>query len=265
MAKGEKMGLDLDKIRARLDNATSNTKAGGSFWRPSEGTQVVRIVPTKDGDPFKDYWFHYNLGQEQRGGFLCPNKNHGEECPICNFKDQLWKEYNATQDPDTMKLAKDMTPRQRFFSPVLVRGEESEGIRIWGYGKEAYTSLLNLVLNPEYGDITDIDNGTDLTLTYGKPPGANFPKTTLTPRRRTSVLCDDAVGGDDECNRLLDNVPNFDNVFVSKTTEEAQEALDSFMNSLDGEASESDVYVPADNPPQETSGVLAAFNELTEG
>jgi hypothetical protein len=78
-------------------------------------------------------------------------------------------------------------------------------------------------------------------------------------------LCDDAVGGDDECNRLLDNVPNFDNVFVSKTTEEAQEALDSFMNSLDGEASESDVYVPADNPPQETSGVLAAFNELTEG
>jgi hypothetical protein len=256
------MALDITKIRARLDNVKNNGKAGGSFWRPRDGQQVIRIVPTSDGDPFKDYWFHYNLGAEQRGGLLCPKKNHGEDCPICDFKDQLWKEYNDTQDTDTLKLAKDMTPRQRFFSPVMVRGEESEGIRIWGYGKEAYTSLLNLVLNPEYGDITDIDAGTDLTLTYGKPPGANFPKTTLTPRRRTSPLCDEAVGGDEECSRLLENVPNFDNLFQVKPLEEVQETLDTFMGSLgaDSETSESaEIYEPS----SETSEVLSAFNELT--
>ena len=259
------MALDLSKIKSRLDNVTTNNKAGGSFWRPSDGSQVIRIVPTNDGDPFKDYFFHYNLGPDQRGGLLCPKKNHGDECPICDFKDQLWKEYNANQDPDTMKLAKDMTPRQRFFSPVMVRGEESEGIRIWGYGKEAYTSLLNLVLNPEYGDITDVDNGTDLNLSYGKPPGANFPKTTLTPRRRTSPLCDEAVGGDEECNRLLENVPNFDSVFQKKTTQDAQTALDSFMSTLGGEdetdSADSTVYV-AENTPS-PSGVLSAFEELT--
>jgi hypothetical protein len=255
------MGLDLKKIQSRLDSVKSNNKAGGSFWRPKDGQQVIRIVPTADGDPFKDYWFHYNLGDEQRSGVLCPKKNHGEECPICDFKDQLWKEYNATQDTDTLKMAKDMTPRQRFFSPVLVRTEEAEGIRIWGYGKEAYTSLLNLVLNPEYGDITDTDAGTDLTLTYGKPPGANFPKTTLTPRRRTSVLCDEAVGGDTECSRLLENIPNFEVLFPVKDLEEVQGILDSFMTSLQDTDTEetASIYEPSSS---DTPSVLEAFNEL---
>ena len=98
----------------------------------------------------------------------------------CNFKDQLGKEFNDTQDQDTMKMVKIVS------SPTLLLLSSFEAKRqkvfAWGYGKEA--SLLNLVLNPEYGDITDVDAGTDLTLTYGKPPGASF-KTTLTPRRRT--------------------------------------------------------------------------------
>ena len=254
------MALDIAKIRARLDNVKNNGKAGGSFWRPKDGTQVIRIVPTVDGDPFKDYWFHYNLGPDQRGGLLCPKKNHGDNCPICDFKDQLWKDFNETQDQDTMKLAKDLSPRQRFFSPVMVRTEEAEGIRIWGYGKEAYTSLLNLVLNPEYGDITDVDDGTDLTLTYGKPPGANFPKTTLTPRRRTSPLCDDVVGGDEECNRLLANIPKFDTLFTVKSEEEVQAALDGFISSLEGDTTtESTDQLSTEDTPD----VLAAFKELT--
>jgi hypothetical protein len=143
----------------------------------------------------------------------------------------------------------------------LVRGEEAEGIRIWGYGKEAYTSLLNLVLNPEYGDITDTEDGTDLSLTYGKPPGAQYPKTTLTPRRRTSPLCDEAVGGDAECDRLLENIPNFDNIFQVKTLEEVQEALDKFIASLDPEASSEATEVL--EVSESTPDVLAAFNELS--
>ena len=75
------MALDISKIRARLNNVKNNSKAGGSFWKPSDGTQVIRIVPTADGDPFKDYWFHYNLGPDNKSGLLCPKKNHGEDRP----------------------------------------------------------------------------------------------------------------------------------------------------------------------------------------
>tara|TARA_R110000850_G_scaffold91105_3_gene193591 strand:- start:620 stop:1114 length:495 start_codon:yes stop_codon:yes gene_type:complete len=162
-----------------------------------------------------------------------------------------------------MKLAKDLSPRQRFFSPVMARGEEAEGIRIWGYGKEAYTSLLNLVLNPEYGDITDVDDGTDLTLTYGKPPGAAFPKTTLTPRRRTSPLCDEAIGGDEECTRLMDNIPDIDNLFPKKTQEEVQTALDGFIESLSNNGEEETSTYTSPPKTSKTLDVVSAFNELT--
>ena len=97
-------------------------------------------------------------------------------------------------------------------------------------------------------------------MTYGKPPGASFPKTTLTPRRRTSALCEDIVGGDEECNRLLENIPQFDNLFTKKTKEEVQTALDSFISSLDGAHSEADVPVPTDTTG--TPDVSAVFNEL---
>ena len=55
-----------------------------------------------------------------------------------------------------------------------MRGEEDKGVRLWGFGKTAYKELLNLVLNPDYGDITDVDQGTDLVINYGKPAGAQF-------------------------------------------------------------------------------------------
>ncbi len=255
------MAIDLKKMRERKFALDNRGGSNNRFWRPQDGEQTIRIVPTADGDPFKDYWFHYNLGEEQRSGVLCPKKNHGEECPICDFKDQLWKEYNATQDTDTLKMAKDMTPRQRFFSPVLVRTEEAEGIRIWGYGREAYTSLLNLVLNLEYGVLTELHAGAGLPLTGGRPPGQTFPNPTLTPRRRTSVLWGEVVGGDAECSRLLENIPNFEVLFPTKSLEDVQSILDSFMTSLQDTDTEetASIYEPSSS---ETPSVLEAFNEL---
>ena len=59
----------------------------------------------------------------------------------------------------------------------MVRGQEDQGIRIWSYGKMAYENLLGLVLDPDYGDITDPQTGTDIVLNYTVPgtPGS-FPK-----------------------------------------------------------------------------------------
>ena len=97
-------------------------------------------------------------------------------------------------------------------------------------------------------------------MTYGKPPGANFPKTTLTPRRRTSPLCDDVVGGDEECNRLLANIPKFDALFTVKSEEEVQAALDGFISSLEGDTTtESTDQLSTEDTPD----VLEAFKELS--
>lgn len=151
---------------------------------------------------------------------MCPKRNFGDDCPVCTFATKLYKEGT----PESIKMAKNFFARQRFFSPVLVRGEESEGVRVWGYGKMAYENLLSLVLNPEYGDITDVDEGTDLVLSYGKPAGASFPQTKLVPRRRNSTLCEEMDAT--QCAEMLENIPDFDSLFDRKTTEEVQAMLD---------------------------------------
>jgi len=215
------MSLDMKKMRQKLQ-AVQNKGGGKSiFWRPTDGEHVIRIIPTTDGDPFKDYWFHYNLGDNP--GFLSPKKNFGEDCPLDSYVRELYKQ----GDEESIKMAKSLNARQRFFSPVLVRGEEKSGVRIWGYGKMAYQELLNLVLNPEYGDITDAEGGTDLLIKYGKPPGAQFPQTTITPRRKTSPISEDG----EQAKEFLESVPEFESVFDRKTPSQVQEMLDEFISS----------------------------------
>ena len=247
------MGINLDKMRAKLDALhNKGGKKESPFWRPEDGEQTIRIVPTPDGDPFKEFWFHYNLGKNP--GFLSPKRNFSIDDPLNDFVRQLFQ----AGDEASIKQAKDLMAKQRFFAPVLVRGEEEKGVRIWGFGKRAYEQLLQLVLNPEYGDITDVESGTDLVITYGKPPGASFPQTGITPRRRSSPLCDDAVGGPDRCAELLDSIPDFDELFPRKTPQEIQVMLDEWLAGEDS-AGEDVVKYDSNNT---TSSVDSAFNDL---
>jgi len=244
------MAIDMEKMRERMTSLKNNgNSTSNKFWRPKDGEQTLRIVPPSDGDPFRDYWFHYNVGDTP--GFLSPKKNFGEECPLDNFVRQLWKE--GTEE--SKRMAKKLSARQRFFAPVIVRGEEEEGVKVWGFGKRAYETLLGLVLNPEYGDITDAEDGTDLVVHYGKPAGATFPETKITPRRKNSPLHKDS----DKAREWLDNVPDFDKLFEAskKTTDEVQGILDAFLNS-----DESPSEGPTTTSSAEGSDVDKAFSEL---
>ena len=214
------MGIDMTKMKAKYE-ALQNKGNGNRdlFWRPPDGESTIRIVPTPDGDPFREFWFHYNVGKNP--GFLSPKRNFGDDCPLDSFVRQL---YNEGTD-DSIKLAKSLSARQRFFAPVVVRGEEDKGVRVWGFGKTAYAELLSLVLNPDYGDITDVDEGTDLVIHYGKPAGAQFPQTNITPRRRPSHLSDE----EQKCATWLDSIPDFTTLFERKTPAQVQAMLDEFL------------------------------------
>ena len=144
----------------------------------------------------------------------------------------------------------------------MVRGEEEKGVRIWGYGKTVYEQLLNLVLNPEYGDITDPETGTDLQLNYGKPAGAAFPQTKLMPSRRTSAICPDIT--EQECAELLESIPDFSTLFERKSSEDVQRMLDEYLaddESAEDMSTETNRY--GNTTSQNTANsVESAFNEL---
>jgi len=255
------MSIDMELMRRKLATLRGETKSDStSIWfRPDEGDTDIRIIPTNDGDPLKEMFFHYNVG-DHKGGVLCPKRNYGEQCPICEFASQLWREGSDNNDEESKKLAKSLFVRTRYFSPVVVRGREDEGIKVYGYGKTAYELLLGYILDPEYGDVTDIEEGTDITLTYTKPtkPGA-YPQTSLKMRRNTSPLLSDV----EATPALLDRMPDFDTLFERLSSAQVDAILDEQLagdGSAESRSSETTKYAGT-----QTSEVDRAFNELMSG
>jgi len=249
------MAIDMAKIKARYQNFKNNTNSSASdsnTWKPQEGEQTIRIAPTKDGDPFREYWLHYRIANEP---LMCSKRNFGEKNPIMDFAYELWSEGT----PSSKKMAKDLFSKQRFYSPVLVRGQEELGVRIWGYSKTVYEQLLSLILDPDYGDITDPNTGIDLVLTYGKPEGSDFFRTQLKPKRKSSPICSD---GDEACAEMLENVPSLDDLYPRKTPEELKEYLDKYMEGLSSsEATEKEEISKFGTSPEQDK-VSQAFDEL---
>ena len=130
--------------------------------------------------------------------------------------------------------------------------------RYLGYGKKAYELLLGYILDPEYGDITDSLEGTDITLVYTKPttPGA-YPQTSLKMRRSTSTLLEDQ----EAIPALLDRMPDFDSLFERLSPEEIDTILDEQLSgnlSAEQRSSETSRYNNADSQ----NPVDKAFDEL---
>ena len=110
-------------------------------------------------------------------------------------------------------------------------GKKTSGVRVWGYGKTIYETLLGLVLNPDYGDVTDVDDGVDFTLTYTLPKtkGA-FPQTNLVPKRKSSALAK-TKGAIKE---VLEAVPEIATLFQRKSPADVKAILESFLDPAAG-------------------------------
>ncbi len=218
------MGIDLEAMRRKL----AKSKGGNNtFLTLEDGDQNLRILPLPDGDPFKEFHFHYRIGEESR--ILCPQKNFGEECAICDFVRALYesgdKKGRDGEGKADIEMAKDMSAKKRFYSAVVVRGQEKRGVRTWGYSKTIYEKILRAVLNPDIGDITDPEEGYDLEVNHEKVPSPGFNKTSVEIARRQSPLCDPAVGAK-KCAELLESVPDFDMLFERIETSQAQSIMD---------------------------------------
>lgn len=228
------MSINIEKMRSKLDRAEGKVaRSSDIFWKPEEGESIIRIVPAPDGDPFKEFFFHYNLGANK--GFLSPKKNFGEQDPLDDFVRNLFNQGTT----DSNKMAKELMARPRYFTAVVVRGQEDKGVKLWGFGKNAYKELLGLVLNPDYGDITHTETGTDLIIKYGKTAGMSFPQTSISPRRRQSALIENDPTGA-KTKELLNSYPNYEEIFADarKTPEEVGRMLDEW---LAGESEREDI------------------------
>ena len=187
--------MDLNAIKKRLgemQSQTSNNSGGGKqlFWKPSVGKQVVRVVPNKYNKefPFTEMKFYYGIGSKR---VMASPSNWGEKDPIMEFAKQL----RQTNDRENWRLAKKLDPKTRIFTPIVVRGEESEGVKLWQFGKEVYQGFLNMAADDEIGDYTDMAQGRDIKLTTVGPEvtGTPYNKTSIGPSLKTSPIAEDSA------------------------------------------------------------------------
>ena len=89
---------------------------------------------------------------------------------------------------------------------------------------------MNVVLDPEYGDVTDANSGTDIRIDYGKKSGQAFPSTDIRPMRKASPL----AKTDEEIEKLLASVPDTTTAFERVSFEGCEKIL---QETLSGEAS----------------------------
>ena len=187
--------MDLSKLKQKLDTLQSKPQGGQKtdyttiFWRPTVGKQQIRIVPSayNSANPFTELKFYYGITNK----VMISPLNFGEKDPIALFAGKLREgEYNK----ENYVLAKKLDAKNRVFVPVVVRGEEDKGVRLWQFGKQVYEELLALAVDDEIGDYTDIVNGRDLTVETVGPESTGTPynKSSVRVRLKTSPLSEDA-------------------------------------------------------------------------
>ena len=216
--------MDLDAIKSRL-NQLQNTQTN-AFWKPQPGKSQIRIVPYlhDKNNPFSELFFHYSL---------VPNKtvlsplSYGRPDPVQQFADKL----KSTGDKDEWIQGKRIEPKMRTFAPVIVRGEESEGVKWWGFGKTVYQELLAIIADPDYGDISDVMTGRDIVVERqtAAEAGNQYGKTTIRVKPNVTALSDDS----NLLERLLDEQPDIKELYNEPTFDELKEHLSNFLNPSD--------------------------------
>ena len=247
--------MDISAIKQRLNTLQSTNTPGKKekidyskvYWKPKEeGKYQIRIVPSKlnPQNPFQEVFVHYGFSKFP----IYALTNWGEKDPIVEFASQLRK----TNEKDNWVLAKKLDPKMRVFAPVVVRGEEEKGVRLWEFGKEIYMQLLGIAEDEDYGDYTDIHEGRDFTVDVvkGDIGGRQGLKSSIRIKPKTTPLNADAS--------LIKSFLNEQPVLLEIQRKMDFEAIKEVLqNWLAPEDAESDVDEDEEETPVEVAPVKA--------
>lgn len=253
--------IDISAVKRKLEKLQSATTRVSNLWKPPQGKTEIRIVPynkSTDGLPFIELFFHYEIGGKT---YLSPI-TFGRPDPIEEFAEKL-KSSGNTED---WKFGNKVTAKMRTFAPIIVRGEEKEGIKFWGFGKTVYHELLSLIADPDYGDITDAINGTDIVVEFqtAEEIGASYPKTTIRAKRATSAITENQALLD----TILNDQKDITEIYKEKTYDELKEILGDWLNTDnaedDSDATKDTPTVIKAKTPTPTKDVDKEFKQLFE-
>ena len=249
--------MDLNAIKKRLNQLQTTNNRTSSLWKPQPGKTQIRIVPynlNKD-NPFIELFFHYNLNNRS---YLSPI-SFGRPDPIEEFAQKL----RGSGNKEDYQLARKLEAKMRTFAPVVVRGEESQGVKFWGFGKTVYQELLSVIADPDYGDITDPVNGRDVVVEFisAEETGASYPTTKIRVKPNQTPISDEP-----EILEKVKDQQDITEIYQELSYDDLSGVLNEWLNPSDddteGEESTTDTVTTSELESSKVKDTSEAFDEL---
>lgn len=169
------MAIDLEKLREtyqKLNKEPGKNKSNEEFLKTflqvNEGTTVVRILP---GDEEKQFYAETKIHRIPTSDGKTRNvqcrRVHNEQCPLCDLYYALWKivnegDENGAAEKAAAALARKIKPAERYYMNVVDRATNE--VKIFSTGKIVMNKVITAILDPDIGDITDVQNGFDFKI-----------------------------------------------------------------------------------------------------
>ncbi|NBV28899.1 hypothetical protein EBS02_07790 [bacterium] len=236
------MSYDIEAIKRKIAALSGNKSATLTtenknrpkltYWKPQIGQHDVRILPYRDsnGQPVQEVsYYDSRLLSERR--FVAPAQ-FGMPDPIFDMLTDLRKDRSSKS---SWKLFTQLRPRERYYIPIFVRGEEAKGVQLWEFNSKMLKDLYAIFAHPDYSDedLTHPESGYDFTVTVTPTEKTfnGFPvkDIKLQPRRKPSPL----AASEGDRTKILAGIPNLEEIFKSqvKNTEQLNEVIENFLAS----------------------------------
>jgi len=133
------------------------------------GEKTIRILPTQDGtSPFKEVYFHNIQVQGRWTKLYDPGKNEegkpsGDRSPLTEVEEAL----RLAGDAQSKELARSYRSQKFYIVKVIDRDNEEDGVKFWRFkhnwkGDGPIDKIIPIW--QKKGDVTDVNEGRDLTL-----------------------------------------------------------------------------------------------------
>lgn len=184
-------GIDYGKLKQRRSGARA------SFgWKPKEGENRVRVLPP-NAAVLDDWGLLTDIAVSQKLHYfrvegrptevsLCLEHNR-ERCPACD----AWRAWRKSDDPGLKELARQVSPSDQYLLNIIDINNPQAGIQYWGANYTCWDKILEIVANPDWGNVLDPANGVDfvVNLTPGSKSRTGFNSYSVMPSpQRTSVM-----------------------------------------------------------------------------
>jgi hypothetical protein len=249
------MAINLDAIRNRLNGLKNANNRTSNIWKPEPGEHQIRIVPYTHNreNPFIELYFYYNLAKRS----IVSPSSFGRPDPIIEAANKL----KQVGDKESWLQGRQLEPKMRTYVPVLVRGQENEGVKFWGFGKQLYQELLSFIADPDYGDITDIHEGRDIVVTVksAEEAGKSYAETTIRIKPKQTPATDNPA----VLEKIKDQ-PAITELYPEPTYEELNGYLRTWVGQAEEQSQEVDYKKSAESPKQSVTkaDVEDAFDDL---